>query len=62
MLQVQWHSEPAYYHDKGKGNMYSNSHIHNFVYDFYNAYLLWIVDQSSIILYKWYSNKQESLM
>ena len=53
-------SEPAYYHDKD--NMYINSHIHNFVYDFYNAYLLWIVDQSSIILYKWYSHKQESLM
>ena len=54
-------SEPAYYyHDKD--NMYINSHMHNFVYDFYNAYLLWIVDQSSIILYKWYSHKQESLM
>ena len=34
-------SEPAYYHDKD--NMNINSHIHNFVYDFfYNAYLLWI--------------------
>ena len=33
-------SEPAYYHDKD--NMYINSHMHNFVYDFYNVYLLWI--------------------